>query len=528
MIHRESNQLFIGPYAIDSEARVRVIPYSKMLGRPTANARHLTNPARKIYYATMEEGLYEVDVETLEVKEIYADTHANRRPLSGLPGCHGKGLYSGQGRVVYANNGESGAEARTNPFMPSGVLATWDGNNWKVVLRAQFTEVTGPGGIYGNSHPRSDPLWSIGWDAKSLILMTLDGGKWHRYRLPKSSHSYDGAHGWNTEWPRIRDIGEKDLLMTMHGMFWRFPKTFSAKNTAGIRPRSTYLKVIGDFCRWRDHIVLGCDDTAKSEFLNKRKAKGRIAAPQSQSNLWFLEPEKLDRLGPAIGRGAVWLNEKVAPNEPSGPFLLSGFKKRAVHLVTDAETTVTFEIDAKGNNEWTKLADLRMQGYRWHVFDESLDAAWIRIRSSAPLNKATAWFHFAGDDDRTAAATPHKFAGIAKPGATSVTGGLIRARADNNRTLHFAAMNAHGKIGYYVLDAEMTLKADGEEKAWEWLQENASIPSRKGVLEVDEASVIYIDDSGKRFRLPKNPDFVEAGPLGFGRLCREVSTERDL
>ena len=135
--------------------------------------------------------------------------------------------------------------------------------------------------------------------------MLLDNGKWHRYRLPKASHSYDGAHGWNTEWPRIRDIGEKDLLMTMHGMFWRFPRTFSAANSAGIAPRSTYLKVVGDFCRWQDRIVLGCDDTARSEFLNKRKAKGHIAAPQSQSNLWFLKPEQLDRLGPAVGSGAI-------------------------------------------------------------------------------------------------------------------------------------------------------------------------------------------------------------------------------
>ena len=39
--------------------------------------------------------------------------------------------------------------------------------------------------------------------------------------------------------------------------------------------------------------MFGCDDTAKSEFLNKRKAKGSLAGPgQSQSNLWFVEPER--------------------------------------------------------------------------------------------------------------------------------------------------------------------------------------------------------------------------------------------
>ena len=29
--------------------------------------------------------------------------------------------------------------------------------------------------------------------------MLLQDGEWHKYRLPKASHSYDGAHGRNTE-----------------------------------------------------------------------------------------------------------------------------------------------------------------------------------------------------------------------------------------------------------------------------------------------------------------------------------------
>ena len=70
MIHPESQQLFIGPYVIDAERKVRVIPPSRMPGRLTGNARHLTDPAGKIYYATMEEGLYEVDVKTLAVKNF--------------------------------------------------------------------------------------------------------------------------------------------------------------------------------------------------------------------------------------------------------------------------------------------------------------------------------------------------------------------------------------------------------------------------------------------------------------------------
>src|SRR5690606_37529300 len=119
-----------------------------------------------------------------------------------------------------------------------------------------------------------------------------------------------------------------EFLMTMHGMFWRFPKTFSLSNTSGLAPRSGYLKVIGDFCRWQDRLVFGCDDTAKSEFLNKRRAKGEVAPPQSQSNLWFVEPEPLDHFGLVLGRGAVFLNEDVADGALSDPYLFAGLKNR--------------------------------------------------------------------------------------------------------------------------------------------------------------------------------------------------------
>ena len=53
MIHRESGQLFIGPYAVDAQRNVRAIPYTAMFGRHTGLARHLTDPAGKIVFATM-------------------------------------------------------------------------------------------------------------------------------------------------------------------------------------------------------------------------------------------------------------------------------------------------------------------------------------------------------------------------------------------------------------------------------------------------------------------------------------------
>ncbi len=87
MIHIESKQLNIGPYFIDTEGNVRVIPPDVMPGRLTATARHLLDWKNKLYIMTMEEGLYEVDVNTLNVKEIYKDANAfNPSDADWLPG----------------------------------------------------------------------------------------------------------------------------------------------------------------------------------------------------------------------------------------------------------------------------------------------------------------------------------------------------------------------------------------------------------------------------------------------------------
>ena len=124
MIHQESKQLFIGPYAIDANRKVRAIPYSKMFGRHTGLARHLTDPANKILIATMEEGIYELDVKTLQPTELWGDEQVKQSPRkANLPGYHGKGFYSGQGVYVYSNNGERGRDAMTRPETASGVLA---------------------------------------------------------------------------------------------------------------------------------------------------------------------------------------------------------------------------------------------------------------------------------------------------------------------------------------------------------------------------------------------------------------------
>jgi len=536
MIHRESQQLFIGLHAVDAERNVRTIGPGEMIGRMTGVARHLTRPAEKLYFGTMEEGFYEVDVASLAVKKLYRDAHDKTGPTADLPGCHGKGLYSGQGVLVYANNGEHGAAARSNPNTPSGCLAEWNGATWKVVRRNQFTEVTGPGGIYGNANPETEPIWSIGWDHRSLILMLRDRGRWHSFRLPKNSHCYDGAHGWNTEWPRIREIGEDDLLMTMHGCFWRFPKAFCAASASGIVPRSAYLKVVGDFCRWEDRVALGCDDTAASQFINTRKAKEGLGHPgQSHSNLWFVEAKRLDHLGPALGQGGVWVDEDVKANRPSEAFLLGGYAHRGLSLShrSNREARFVLEFDDTGDGSFDRKREVTLgaHGAMWIPFEPNDPGQWIRIVAMQETPGATAYFHFRQKDGRGSDAS-EVFKGLAAPDERDVTGGAMIVRGDGHKTIGFAAVRPGEtgelvKVGYYELDGAMRLAPVDDAQAYAHVKKNACLAT--GVISCDAASAIYTDEHGRRYRLPVDDSkFRDPLLLGGYRCDREVVTERDL
>lgn len=549
MIHAESQQLFIGPYVINEAGEVRAIPYSLMPGRHTGNARHLFDPSKKLYVATMEEGLYEIDVHTLVPTMLYKDGHEEGKriddhqkdPAKGysiLPGAHGKGLYSGQGVVVYSNNGATTPEAMKEFDAESGVLAEWDGTSWTVVRRNQFVEVTGPGGIQGNSSPDSAPIWATGWDHKSLLVGVRGQGEWSFYRLPKASHSYDGAHGWNTEWPRIRDIGtsgKPDYLMTMHGMFWQFPANFSREQAQGIRPRSAYLKVIGDMTRWQDKLVLGCDDSAEKEFLNKRSLKGGIEGPgQSNSNLWFIEPEKVDQLGPNTASGAIWLEEDIAAGTYSEAFLFAGWTGRTAWFQHASSETIpfTFEVDRKGTGNWEALTSVQVPSGRAQYVDFKADISgeWIRVYPQKAVKRATVSFHYSQKDIRLVSPDPI-FGGLSSVDQQQSIGGLLYGLGNDRRALgvsvqHFSE-EGQTAIGYYELDASLRLESKEDPETDAFIREKFAIP--RHVLAVDSSSVLVIDDKKRRWRFPLGKDrytpLINAGQL---RLCREVATERDL
>lgn len=512
-IHRETQQLNLGPYFIATNGAVRVVPPAAMPGRLTGSARHLTDPANKLHVASMEEGLYEVDVNSLAVTELYHDM--NTTPGAGqraanLPGAHGKGLYSAQGRLFYSNNGQGGA------------LAAWDGTNWTVMETNKFTEVTGPGGLLGNP-PGDDRLWALGWDARSVILRLLADGVWTRYRLPKASYTHDADHGWFTEWPRIREIVDGRFLMHMHGMLYDFPPAFSATNTGGLRPLCTHLKMPVDYCWWNGQLVMARDDASTTG--------GNVWTGQSHSALWLGQLADLEEWGPPAGFGGPWLNDLVSVGVPSEPFLVRGFQQRSLHLKHAAAAPVSFAVqyDAEGTGAWQTWTNLTVpaNSYVWHLLPALLEATWLRLVPAVNATGVTACLHL---QNAPRAPAPELFAGIPPANATNrYSDGILRPPADA-RTLQFAAtlVGANGvpATAYYEIGGALQLRRATNAAAETTLRTTYGLATNGFTL--DAASVICTEGAS-RFRLPRgDAAFDVAFPSGWPRSAREVVTERQL
>ena len=534
MIHRESGQLFIGYHVIDAKGKVRTIAPNRMPGRLTGMARSLQDPANKILYATMEEGFYEVDVHTLEVKMLFKDGNQMRKegasthesPL--LPGVHGKGFYSGQGVYVYSNNGEAGPKARVDPTIEAGSLCEWDGKTWKVIRRNQFVEVTGPGGIYGNAQPDRDPIWATGWDHRSAMVGVRADGGWSFYRIPKATNTYDGAHGWNTEWPRIRNIGtdkQPDYLMTLHGMFWSFPQGFRPGATAGIRPRSSYLKVVGDFERWNDRIVLGCDDATKSEFLSNRADKAGIpGAGQSHSNLWFTGLNMPDNNGPIDAFGSVFLKDTVRAGQASDPYLFAGWKQRTLWVNNhgDKEMEIVVEIDARGDGRWQGTSRVRLapMSSKMVVLDPAISAEWIRVMSMQ-AGVLSASFAYTDPKNKNLS-SPAIFKGLVASNLSPRKGAIMYSLPVSRR---LGILSDDGK--YYEMDSTLRIRQVDGSANRQLLADKIAI--RTPLIKLDGSSFLVTDGRGRRWRLPVKDTMLAAlMPLSKTRVVREVVTERDL
>ncbi len=365
MVHWQSNQLIIGPHVIDAQGQVRTVE-ELLEVRICATMRHLHDPENKVYMLGMEGEFYELDVHSLRTTFL-----ADLVTELGIPDheyCHFKAGYSNFGRVVVANN--SYDERDFTGVEAAGRLAEWDGDRWTIIERNPFIEVNGRGDFAGT-------IFAMGWDKRSAILQvyTLANDAWTRYRLPKASHCFD--HMWQTEWPRIREVDHERFLMDCHGMFYELSPWAYENRVWGIRPISTHLWVHGDFCTYRGMLVLGADNASPHGGANQ-------LAGEPQSGLYFGKTDDLWQFGKPSGWGGVWQEDEVAAGAVSDPYLMTGFDKKVLHLCSEGDSAVRFdlEVDFLGNGKWKHYDRFRVDayGYRHYEFPIGYSAHWARIR----------------------------------------------------------------------------------------------------------------------------------------------------
>jgi hypothetical protein len=371
MIHSESSQLFIGPHAIDPAGNVRTLDALEK-HRLTATVRHLSDPKSKVYFLTMEGLLFEVDVQTLGATQV-ADV---KEALEIAGPAHFKAAHTGLGRLVVANNSYDEKDFE-RPGSGDGRLAEWDGDKWTILERTAFVEVVG-NGIQENA------IFATGWDRASAILKVFTGGRWSTYRLPKGTQSQDQA--WFTEWPRIREVETERLLMDLHGVFYELPALAYEGKVWGIRPISSHLRMVPDFCSWRGLLVLAGNENSSMKDKN-------IVGGQPQSGLWLGKTDDLWSFGKPAGWGGPWWESMTG--KPSDPYLMTGFDKKVLHLSHDStyEVCFTVEVDFLGNQEWKTYAVIAVpaRGYAHHEFPDGFSAHWVRVTAS-PQCRATAYF----------------------------------------------------------------------------------------------------------------------------------------
>lgn len=367
MIHKESNQLFIGPHAIDMEGRIRTITALVDI-RITATCRHLTDPANKVYIVGMEGLFAEVDVNTLEVTKLAELT----KELAMGERCrpHFKDAYTAHGRVVVANNSYYAADFLRGHS--DGRLAEWDGKTWKVLERTQFNTTAGR-----LAQHLGDAIYAVGQDrASALLKVYLPSTGWRNYRMPKATHTQD--HAWTTEWPRIREVESERWMINASGMFYELPSTTYADSVWGLRPVCSHLRIIGDYCSWNGLLVMAGDQTTPIEESN-------AYVGQPQANLWFGKTDDLWQWGKATGWGGPWWETEVKAGEPSDPYLMTGFEHKCIHIKLDdcPDTAVTIQIDFMGQGQWVDYKTLTVNnGYAYHVFPTGFSAHWLRVVSN--------------------------------------------------------------------------------------------------------------------------------------------------
>lgn len=376
-VHYDSNQIVIGPHVIDAQHRIHTVKELQPL-RLCGTTRHLTDPANLVYVMAMEGELFELNLHSFECRQI-----ANLQEVLGTEGetrVHFKDCYSCFGRLIVCSNEYH--EPDWQRMRSEGRLAEWDGKGqWKILERKPFTCISG-------RHEFGGTIFATGWDQASAILkvFTASDQRWTTYRLPKASHCFD--HKWQTEWPRIREVEHERFLMDHHGMFYELSPWAYGGRVWGVRPISTHLWVLGDFCTYRGMLVMGADNASPSNGQSPTTA-------EPQSGIWMGKTDDLWQFGKPKGWGGPWWQESVKAGVPSDPYLMTGFEHKCIELSHNAGREIKFdiELDLHGHGKFVKYRTLSTATALIEVFPTGLSAHWMRVVSDTDCT-ASAQLHY--------------------------------------------------------------------------------------------------------------------------------------
>lgn len=365
-VHYPTGRLVIGPQVIEKDHTIHVVETLRP-HRLCGTASHLEKPESHVLVLTMEGLVFELDVVSLETRQVW-DLN-DELVTEGEWKVHYKDCYTAYGRFVVCSNEYS--EPEWAGERSRGRLAEFDGESWCILARKPFTAISGRGSFSGT-------IFASGWDRASALLevYTDSTGEWTRYRLPKASHTFD--HKWQTEWPRIREIEHERFLLDHHGMYYELSPWAYGGRIWGLRPISTHLWVLGDFCSWRGMLVMGADNASPSTGHN-------VTTAEPQSGLWFGKTDDLWSYGKPSGWGGPWWEDTVQAGEPSDPYLMTGFDQKVLHLHNHgtAPVRVSVEVDPRGDGAFgchTKImvSPGQLSSY---VFPPGFSAHWLRLVS---------------------------------------------------------------------------------------------------------------------------------------------------
>jgi hypothetical protein len=194
---------------------------------------------------------------------------------------------------------------------------------------------------------------------------------------------------------RIREVETERALMDCHGLFYEIGYHTYGNQLWAIKPISSHLRVIPDFCSWRGMLVLGGNQATPMRFSSGYDSNP--LAGQAQSGLWFGKTDDLWNFGKLQGEGGVWLDSEIKKGIASDPFLTFNFNNKSLNIWHKSNLDVTFSVEADvvgdGVFKTFKTITVKTNEIKNIDFPESFNPKWIRLVSNKDCI-GTAYFTF--------------------------------------------------------------------------------------------------------------------------------------